>query len=111
MLFTYDGMQWGRMQAPNGANILCLTDEEQAQIRWDRVQVLGTYGDVLSATIRGQPMPLSTRLPAVTHIYMECIDHLATAAGMGLHPRLGERSPLRALELEVVQMIVRLAFE
>ena len=110
-VFTYNNRQWNYIAvqpAPGEDFNVELTEDEIARIPWDQVKMLlpGRFTAVLFAS-RG--MNLSARFPRVRHLFIAQADY-GTAFMLGLHRRVGEECPLRALSVDSLGLIVRHAF-
>ena len=93
----------------NGEPFVPLTDEELARVPIDNARV--TFGRSRSITgIIFPPTFLSDRFPETNRLTMVyCSKTLALA--MGMHPRLGQDSPLRMLDTVTLDNICKLTMK
>ena len=85
-----------------------LTDAEVAAIPWRDLRVGDTIGTQTSFVF--PRTHLSNRFPQATSIRMTPLEDLWDAAFMGAHLRLGNASPLRLLDIQMLTEIIEEAF-
>lgn len=106
---TYGGAIAGFGGGAETAGLLILTDEELARVPADNARI--TFGRSRSSTgVVFQATFLSERLPNTNRLTMTCCSK-TLALAMGMHPRLGQDSPLRMLDTVTLDYIRELTMK